>query len=116
MKRISTFLVAILCTVAAIFAGDLYYFAAHTLQTDGSYVDRYLYVSASGSLASNPECAIGDRSYMWELVENGADAWYLKNGTGKYLSYGPRLTLSDNPYSFQFKADAVHASSGARSL
>lgn len=116
MKRISTFLVAILCTVAAIFAGDLYYFAAHTLQTDGSYVDRYLYVSASGSLASNPECAIGDRSYMWELVENGADAWYLKNGTGKYLSYGPRLTLSDTPYSFQFKADAVHASSGARSL
>lgn len=116
MKRISTFLVAMLCAVAAIFAGDLYYFAAHTLQADGSYVDRYLYVNASGSLASSPECAIGESNYMWELVENGTDAWYLKNGTGKYLSYGPRLTLSDSPYSFQLKADAVHAGSGARSL
>ena len=116
MKRISTFLVAMLCAVAAIFAGDLYYFAANTKQADGSYVDRYLYVNASGSLATTPECVVGDDHYQWQLVPNGTDAYYLKNAAGKYLSYGPRLTLSDSPYSFQLKDDAVHAASGAKSL
>ena len=116
MKRISTFLVAMLCAVAAIFAGDLYYFAANTKQADGSYVDRYLYVNASGTLATTPECVVGDDHYQWQLVPNGTDAYYLKNAAGKYLSYGPRLTLSDSPYSFQFKDDAVHAASGAKSL
>ena len=116
MKRISTFLVAMLCAVAAIFAGDLYYFAANTKQADGSYVDRYLYVNASGALATTPECVVGDDHYQWQLVPNGTDAYYLKNAAGKYLSYGPRLTLSDSPYSFQFKDDAVHAASGAKSL
>ena len=116
MKRISTFLVAMLCAVAAIFAGDLYYFAANTKQADGSYVDRYLYVNASGALATTPECVVGDDHYQWQLVPNGTDAYYLKNAAGKYLSYGPRLTLSDSPYSFQLKDDAVHAASGAKSL
>ena len=116
MKRISTFLVAMLCAVAAIFAGDLYYFAANTKQADGSYVDRYLYVNASGTLATTPECVVGDDHYQWQLVPNGTDAYYLKNAAGKYLSYGPRLTLSDSPYSFQLKDDAVHAASGAKSL
>ena len=116
MKRISTFLVAMLCAVAAIFAGDLYYFAANTKQADGSYVDRYLYVNAGGALATTPECVVGDDHYQWQLVPNGTDAYYLKNAAGKYLSYGPRLTLSDSPYSFQFKDDAVHAASGAKSL
>lgn len=116
MKRISTFLVAMLCAVAAIFAGDLYYFAANTKQADGSYVDRYLYVNASGALATTPECVVGDDHYQWQFVPNGTDAYYLKNAAGKYLSYGPRLTLSDSPYSFQLKDDAVHAASGAKSL
>lgn len=116
MKRISTFLVAMLCAVAAIFAGDLYYFAANTKQADGSYVDRYLYVNASGALATTPECVVGDDHYQWQLVPNGTDTYYLKNAAGKYLSYGPRLTLSDSPYSFQLKDDAVHAASGAKSL
>lgn len=116
MKRISTFLVVMLCAVATILAGDLYYFAANTKQSDGSYVDRYLYVNASGALATSAECVLGSSSYTWELVPNGTDAWYFKNGTGKYLSYGPRLTLSDTPYSFQFKEDAVHSGVGARSL
>jgi hypothetical protein len=105
-----------LCAVAAIFAGDLYYFAANTKQADGSYVDRYLYVNASGALATTPECVVGDDHYQWQLVPNGTDAYYLKNAAGKYLSYGPRLTLSDSPYSFQLKDDAVHAASGAKSL
>lgn len=116
MKRLSTLLVALLSTAATILAGDLYYFAAHTKQSDGSYVDRYLYVNASGALATSPECNVGDSSYQWELVANGTDAWYFKNSTGKYLSYGPRLTVGDSPYSFQLKDDAIHAASGARSL
>lgn len=117
MKRLSTLLVAMLYVFATILASELYYFAAHTKQSDGSYVDRYLYVNGSGALATSAECGLGNSTYMWELVPNGTDAWYLKNGTGKYLSYAnKRLIVADSPYSFQFKNDAVHSGVGAQSL
>lgn len=117
MKRISTLLAAILCMAATVFAGDCYYFAAHTKQSDGSYVNRYLYVNDNGALATNAECALGNSAYTWERLANGTDAWYFKNGTGKYLSYAnKKLIVSDSPYSFQLKDDAVHSDVGAQSL
>ena len=92
------------------------YLAAHTKQSNGTYVNRYLYVNENGTLANNTEFMLDNDSYVWELIPNGTDAWHIKNGTGKYLSYGPRLIVADTPYSFQFKDDAVDKSSEAKSL
>lgn len=93
-----------------------YYFAAHTKQNDGSYVDRYLYVN-NGALANSTAYDKGSNSYVWELVPNGSDAYYIKNGTGKYLSYANKsLIVADAAYSFQFKNDPVHTGVGAQSL
>ena len=94
--------------------GNTFYIAAHTKQSDGSYVDRYLYVDGS-SLKTNTTYGVNNVNYEWELIANGTDAYYLKNGSGKYLSYSPTsLKVADEPYSFQLKDEAVHAGVGAK--
>lgn len=94
-----------------------FYIAAHTKQSDGSYTDRYLYANGS-TLSNNTTYAPNDVNYEWELVPNGDNVYYIKNGSGKYLSYANKsLTLSDAAtYSFQFKDDAIDKVSGAKSL
>ena len=95
---------------------NTFYIAAHTKQSDGSYVDRYLYVDGS-SLKTNTTCGMDSENYKWELVANGTDAYYIKNGSGKYLSYAPTsLKVADEPYSFQLKDEAVHAGVGAKTI
>ncbi len=97
-------------------SGKKYYFAAHTKQSDGTYVDRYLYVN-NGSLANGTACDKANQNYTWELIANGTDAYYIKNGSGKYLSYANKsLNVADAAYSFKFTNDAVDKSSGALSL
>ena len=97
-------------------SGKKYYLAAHTKQSDGTYVDRYLYVS-NGSLTNGVACDKANTSYAWELIVNGADAYYIKNGSGKYLSYANKsLTVADAAYSFKFTDDAIDKASGAYSL
>ena len=96
--------------------GKKYYLAAHTKQSDGTYVDRYLYVNNS-SLANGIACDKANTNYAWELIANGTDAYYIKNGSGKYLSYANKsLTVADAAYSFKFTDDAVDKASGAYSL
>ena len=95
---------------------NTFYIAAHTKQSDGSYVDRYLYVS-NGTLANSTSYDKGNTCYVWELVANGSDAYHIKNGAGKYLSYANKsLQVADAAYSFQFKNEAVHTGVGAQSL
>lgn len=96
--------------------GKKYYLAAHTKQSDGTYVDRYLYVNNS-SLANGTTCDKANTNYAWELIANGTDAYYIKNGSGKYLSYANKsLNVADAAYSFKFTNDAVDKSNGAYSL
>lgn len=96
--------------------GKKYYLAAHTKQSDGTYVDRYLYVN-NNSLANGTACDKAKTNYAWELIANGTDAYYIKNGSGKYLSYANKsLNVADAAYSFKFTNDAVDKSSGAYSL
>lgn len=93
-----------------------YFFAANTKQSDGSYTDRYLYVNGS-TLANATSYELNNAAYEWSLILNGYDAYYLKNGNGKYLSYSPTsLKVADDAYSFQLKNDAVHTGVGALSL
>ena len=95
---------------------NTFYIAAHTKQSDGSYVDRYFYVDGS-SLKTNTTCGINNANYEWELIANGTDAYHIKNGSGKYLSYSPTsLKVADEPYSFQLKDEAVHAGVGAKTI
>ena len=97
-------------------AGNIFYIAAHTKQGDGSYVDRYLYVNGN-ALANNTVCDFNNANYKWELIANGSNAYHIKNGSGKYLSYANKsLTVADAAYSFQFQNDAVDKASGAKSL
>lgn len=93
-----------------------YFFAANTKQSDGSYTDRYLYVNGS-TLATATSYELNNAAYEWSLILNGNDAYYLKNGNGKYLSYSPTsLKVADDAYSFQLKNEAVHTGVGALSL
>ena len=93
-----------------------YYFAANTKQSDGSYIDRYLYVNGT-TLANATGYELDNPNYVWSLILNGHDAYYLKNGSGKYLSYSPTsIKVADEPYSFQLKNEAVHTGVGALSL
>ena len=93
-----------------------YFFAANTKQSDGTYIDRYLYVNGS-NLANAEGYELDNANYEWSLILNGTDAYYLKNGSGKYLSYASTsLKVADSEYSFQFKNDAVHTGVGAMSL
>lgn len=93
-----------------------YFFAANTKQSDGTYIDRYLYVNGT-ALANAEGYELDNPNYEWSLILNGNDAYYLKNGSGKYLSYASAsLKVADSEYSFQFKNDAVHTGVGAMSL
>ena len=93
-----------------------YFFAANTKQSDGSYIDRYIYVNGA-SLATSTGYELNNPNYEWSLILNGNDAYYLKNGCGKYLSYSPTsLKVADEAYSFQLKNEAVHAGVGALAL
>ena len=93
-----------------------YFFAANTKQSDGTYINRYLYVDGS-NLANAEGYELDNANYEWSLILNGNDAYYLKNGSGKYLSYASTsLKVADSEYSFQFKNDAVHTGVGAMSL
>lgn len=93
-----------------------YFFAANTKQSDGTYINRYLYVSGS-NLANAEGYELDNANYEWSLILNGNDAYYLKNGSGKYLSYAnTSLKVADSEYSFQFKNNAVHTGVGAMSL
>ncbi|MBQ2126570.1 MAG: hypothetical protein II198_02820, partial [Bacteroidaceae bacterium] len=95
---------------------EMFYIAAHTKQGDGSYVDRYMYVN-DNTLANNTTCDFNNANYKWELIPNGANAYHIKNGSGKYLSYANKsLTVADVAYSFQFQDDAIDKASGAKSL
>lgn len=95
---------------------DKFYLAANTKQGDGSYVNRYLYVN-NGALANSTTFDKANSSYVWELIANGSDSYYIRNGSGKYLSYANKsLMVADAGYSFQFKNDAVHTGVGAKSL
>ena len=100
----------------ALFADMTYYMAANAKQSDGSYVLRYLYIDAEGNLATATEYDVNNVNYKWTLVANGADAWYIKNGSGKYLSYGPRLKVDASEYSFKLTDDAVMKDLGIYSL
>ena len=79
--------------------GKTYYIAANTKQSNGEFVARFLYVN-NNALATSTEKS-NDAAYKWTLEANG-DGWYIKNGSGKYLSYKP-LTVADAAYTFQFK-------------
>ena len=97
-------------------SGNTFYIAAHTKQGDGSYVDRYIYVNGN-ALANNSTCDFNNVNYKWELVPDGTNAYHIKNGSGKYLSYANKsLIVADAAYSFQFQDDAIDKASGAKSL
>ena len=96
--------------------GAKYYLAGHTKQSNGTYVDRYLYVN-NGALANSPTCEKLNENYIWELIANGAEEFHIKNGSGKYLSYANKsITVADAAYSFKFTDDAKDKASGALSL
>ena len=98
------------------YPGSKYYIAANTKQSDGSYINRYLYVN-NNSLTSGTEYEISNPAYEWAMELNGKDAYYFKNGNGKYLSYANKsLQVADNAYSFKLTDDAVHTGVGAKSL
>lgn len=95
----------------------LYYFAANTKQPDGSYVNRYLYINANGALANATEYGTDDENYLWAVIEDNTDTYFLNKGTGKYLSFANKsLVAADAPYAFILKDDAVHTGVGAKSL
>ena len=94
--------------------GKTYYIAANTKQSNGEFVARYLYVN-NNALATSTENS-NDDAYKWTL-EATDDGWYIKNGSGKYLSYKP-LKVADDAYKFQFKDgnDVVKSVNGAFAL
>lgn len=94
-----------------------FYFAANTKQSDGTYINRYLYVNSSTALANATDYIPNDANYIWTQITNDDGSYYFRNGSGKYLSYANKsLTLSDNAYSFKLTDNAVHSGVGAKSL
>lgn len=94
-----------------------FYFAANTKQSDGTYINRYLYVNDSNALANATDYLPNNANYIWTRTSNDDGTYYFQNGSGKYLSYANKnLVLSDNTYSFKLTDDAVHSGVGAMSL
>ena len=94
--------------------GKIYNLAANTKQSNGSYVARYMYVE-DNALKNSTTCG-SDIKYQWTLVANN-DGWYVKNGTGKYLSYANKsLTVADVAYHFKFTDDVINKVTGAYAL
>ena len=101
----------------ALFADMTYYMAANAKQSNGSYVPYYLYIDENGALKTSDTCVEDNVNYKWTLVANGTDAWYIKNGGGKYLSYtSGGIKAGDSQYSFELKNDAVMKDLGIYSL
>ncbi|MBQ8270673.1 MAG: exo-alpha-sialidase [Bacteroidaceae bacterium] len=94
-----------------------FYIAANTKQSDGTYINRYLYVNSSSALANATDYLPNDANYIWTRTTNDDGSYYFLNGSGKYLSYANKsLTLSDEAYSFKLTDDAAHSGVGAMSL
>ena len=94
--------------------GKVYNLAANTKQSNGSYVARYMYVE-SGALKNSTTCG-SDAKYQWTLVADN-NGWFVKNGTGKYLSYANKsLTVADAAYHFEFTDDVINKVTGAYAL
>ena len=119
LKSTLCLLMALVCNAVwavSLEGGTKYYLAGHTKQSNGAYVDRYLYVN-NGALANSPTCEKLNENYAWELIANGTEEYHIKNGSGKYLSYANKsLTVADAAYSFKFTDDAQDKASGALSL
>ncbi len=96
-------------------SGMTYYIAANV--KSGSTMTKYnLYIDENGALKASAALLQDSANYKWTLEANG-NAWYLKNGTGKYLSYNPgAITAADEHYSFELRDDAVVSEFGAFSL
>ena len=96
--------------------GMTYYIAANTKQSNGSFVPRYMYVEDNALKNSTTRDTDADAKYQWTLVADN-DGWYVKNGTGKYLSYANKsLTVADAAYHFKFTDDVVNKVTGAYAL
>lgn len=94
-----------------------FYIAANTKQSDGTYINRYLYVNSSSALANATDYIPNDANYVWTRTTNDDGSYTFLNGSGKYLSYANKsLVLSDEAYNFKLTNDAVHSGVGAMSL
>lgn len=93
-------------------AGMPYYFAANV---QGS--PYYLYIDGAGALKTSTTCDTENVNYKWTLEADGTDAWFIRNGGGKYLSYANKsLTAADANYSFKLTNDIVVEAFGAFAL
>ena len=105
--------VTALGTTAKASSHSLYYMAADTKQSNGTYVRRYLY-NNNGTLATSTDLVPASAKFVWSVTKNANGKYIIVNQEGKSLgnngSYLISLQDAAAPYEIA-STEAVHVGS-----
>ena len=88
--------------------GAKYYIYAYTQPTSGNFVNRYLFKSSTGSVATSPELLEMYDNYIWTAVADG-NGFKFENAAGGVLAYNTsnRFFLDANGHTFTLSSESV---------
>ena len=105
--------VTALGTTAKASSHSLYYMAADTKQSNGTYVRRYLY-NNNGTLATSTDLVPASAKFVWSVTKNANGKYIIVNQEGKSLGnngdYLISLQDAATPYEIA-STEAVHVGS-----